>query len=90
MKECGKMKLLKKAFIGMGKRAKKVLLIGLPVILAELIFVSSMLVCANGSELVALIHIFPLMLENILLSLVLLVGGAILFDFCEKESKEKY
>ena len=90
MKECDKMKLLKKTFVGMGKRAKKVLLLGLPVIIAELVFVASTLVLANGRELVSLVHIFPLMLENILLSLVLLVGGAILFDFCEKETEEKY
>ncbi len=81
------MKLFK-TFCNIGKRAKNVLLVGLPIIVIELCFVLVMLLGADTKETVALIHTFPLIMENILLSLVLTVGGAILLDFCEKEAGE--
>lgn len=83
------MKSISRTFCNIGTKAKWVLLIGLPVIILELIWTLGTLVFANVRQTVSLIHTFPIIMENILLSLVLLVGGAILFDLCEKEAEEK-
>ena len=80
---------LKKAFLSMGKGAVRVLLLGLPAIVFELLGALRMLLLSGERETVALIHTFPLILETILFSLVLVVGGAIVFDLCEKEAEGK-
>lgn len=81
--------LLKKTFCSMGGRARCVLLLGLPAIVFELLGVLRMLLFSSVRETVALLHTFPLILETILFSLVLVIGGAIVFDLCEKEAEEK-
>ncbi len=73
----------------MGDGARRVLLLGLPAIIAELVGTLKMLLYSSARETVALVHTFPLIMENILLSLVLVMGGAIVFDLCEKEAEGK-
>ena len=64
------------------------LMLGLPVVLVSLIFVSSELLFATSRELVRLVHSFPIMMQDIMLSLSLVVGGALLFDLCAREAEE--
>ena len=77
------------AFLGMRKTGVLSLLIGLPVIISELIYVLCKLILATPRELVTLVHTFPTMMQDILLSLVLIIGGSLLFDLLEREKEER-
>ena len=83
------MKRLGSAFLSMRGICVTSFLIGLPVIIAELLYALCRLIFATPRELVTLVHTFPVMMQDILLSLVLIIGGSLLLDLLQREKEER-
>lgn len=80
---------LRNCYRSMSEISCKILLVGLPIILAELIYILWLLTDVNSRNFLSVYAAFPQIMEYIVLSFVLICGGAILFDIGEKETSKK-
>jgi len=68
--------------------ARRILTVGLPIILCYLLYILFYLESGKEASAIGLQSEVLTMLEHVLLSLTLLVGGSCLFDLADREKKE--
>ena len=83
MKKYRELKNTRRVRLGSGGRS--ILRVGLPIVSAELIAVAARCSEMTTYELASGVGATRLMLEHILMSTVLIIGGALLFDIAERE-----
>ena len=67
--------------------AVRVLLIGLPVILVELVAMLIFLLRDRAVNPTYALHRYPILLEHIMMSLTLIIIGAFLFDYVSRKKE---
>lgn len=78
----------KKHIFTLSREAERVLHIGLPIIVLELVFFLISLLRDRQNNALYVLYRYPIMLEYIMMSLTLVVIGAFLFDYLAKKQQK--
>ncbi len=80
---------MKRNHFSLSKVPARLLLIGLPVIIAYLVYIFISVMMSTDISADALIHIFGPQLEHIFMTLTILIIGSLLLDVSHKEIKKE-